>query len=156
MKFTTKEDIEAPIAWVFSQLSDFPAFERQAMRRGADVRRIDTLARPGIGSAWDVQFQFRGKDRQLRVEVTGFDAPNGLTVTATSPNLGGNIVADLLPLSRARTRVTIDMTITAHSLPSRLLLQSLKLAKGSLTRKFEAKMADYAREMQDRYGRQKG
>jgi len=37
MKFAAREDIEAPIEYVFSQISDFPALERSALRRGADV-----------------------------------------------------------------------------------------------------------------------
>jgi hypothetical protein len=66
MHFQSQYDIQAPIAWVFQQVSDFPAFERQALRRGADLRRLDGLPRPGQGMAWDVKYQFRGKDRDLR------------------------------------------------------------------------------------------
>jgi len=52
MKFSTREDVEAPVDYVFGQISDFGAFERQALRRGADVRRLDSG--PFVtGSAWD-------------------------------------------------------------------------------------------------------
>ena len=37
MKFSTKEDIDAPIDAVFDMLCEFDQFERAAMRRGAEV-----------------------------------------------------------------------------------------------------------------------
>ncbi len=156
MQFSTHADIQAPIAWVFQQLSDFPAFERQAMRRGADLRRVDDLPRPGLGSAWDVQFQFRGRDRQLRAEVTGFEVPSSLVITAVSPNMGGVSTVELVSLARTTTRMTVSLEVTAKSLSARLLLQSLKLAKGNLTRKFETGVSGYALNLQDRYQRRAG
>ena len=37
MKFSSREDLDAPIDYVWQQVTDFVAFERQAMRRGADL-----------------------------------------------------------------------------------------------------------------------
>ena len=43
MRITARQDVEAPIAEVFAQATDHVGFERQALRRGADVRRTDRL-----------------------------------------------------------------------------------------------------------------
>ena len=60
MKLSTREDIEAPIAYVFQRVSDFERFERRAMRQGADVsRRAEGLVE--IGMIWDIAFEFRGR-----------------------------------------------------------------------------------------------
>ena len=48
MKFSTREDIEAPIEHVWAQISNFDAFERQALRRGAEIARSDSQGAPGL------------------------------------------------------------------------------------------------------------
>jgi len=153
MRIQATDDIAAPIAHVFRQVSDFAAFERQAMRRGADVRRTDTLPRAGIGNAWAVRFLFRGRERDVQAEVTAFDAPNGLTVMAMSQNLEAATVIELVALSRTQTRLRIHMVLTATSLSARLMLQFLRLSKGSLSRQFEGRTSSFARDVQDRYQR---
>ena len=65
MKSSTREDIEAPIDYVYARVTDFQGFERQALRRGADVQRIDGGSAIRLGAAWDVAFKFRGKDRKM-------------------------------------------------------------------------------------------
>ncbi len=151
MEFTTKEDVEAPIAFVFAQLTDFAAFERQALRRGAEVRRRDSMARPGVGSIWDIAFKFRGKDRQLRAEITAFDLPNSYRVFSTSAGLEGGLTVDLVPLSRERTRLTVTVAVEPRSIGARLLVQSLRLARGNLNKRLAARVAEYALQVQDRY-----
>jgi len=153
MEFSTKTDIEAPIAHVFAQLTDFPVFERQAMRRGADVRRRDTLARPGVGSAWDVTFKFRGKDRHVVATVTAFEMLNGYSVTATSGGLDSVMVIDLVVLSRTRTRLSVTLTLVPKTLTARIMVQSMKLGRGNLNRKFAARVEEYALDVQGRYKR---
>lgn len=152
MQFSAKEDIEAPIAFVFAQVTDFAAFERQAMRRGAEVRRRDSMVRPGVGSAWDIAFKYRGKDRQIRAEISAFDPPHGYSVASTSPGLTGGLAVELVSLSRARTRLSITLDVEARSIGTRILLQSLRLAKGNVTRRLENRLASFAVQVQDRFG----
>lgn len=153
MKFTTKEDIDCPIAHVFAQAADFAGFERQAMRRGAEVRKRDQLAQPGLGSAWDIAFKFRNRDRNLKAEVTSWDPPNGYSVTSATSGIDGAVVIELVALSVARTRLTVSIDLEPRTLGARLLVQSLKLARGTLQRRFELRVADYASEITARFGR---
>lgn len=156
MQLIAQEDIEAPIAFVFQQVTDFAAFERQTVRRGADVRRVDTLPQAGLGNIWEVRFLFRGKERDVRAEVTAFDAPDGFTLTATSRNLSAQTVVELVALSRTRTGLGLRLDLSAQSLAARLLLQSLKLARGNINRQFEKRVNDFAKETQGRYERRPG
>ena len=65
MKQTTRQDVEAPLDFVYQRLTDFDHFERMAMRRGAELERTDRLKTPGVGMAWRLRFTYRNKPRSL-------------------------------------------------------------------------------------------
>lgn len=150
MKFSSREDIEAPIDHVYAAVTDFGAYERQALRRGADVRRTDGSGPAVLGSTWDVAFSYRGKDRKLKAKLVRYD-DQGLQLDTTSSGIDGQTVIDLVPLSPKRTRLAVSIEMKAKSLPARLLLQSLKLAKASLTTRFKKRVADFASDVESRY-----
>lgn len=151
MKFVTKEDIDCPIAHVFAQAADFAGFERQALRRGANVRRTDQKPQFGLGSGWDVIFKFRGKDRQMHAVVTGWDPPNGYTVQSTSAGIQGTVLVELVALSRSRTRLSLSIELVPNTIGARIMVQSLRLARGTMQRRLDLRMADYASDIVERY-----
>jgi uncharacterized protein YndB with AHSA1/START domain len=153
MQFTSKEDIEAPIEQVFAEITDFQRFERAALRRGAEVQRPDTLAAPGVGMSWQARFRLRGRMRDVTLRLVEYDPPNGIVLTAEATTIEGRMGVDLVALSRGRTRLSVDLILAPRSIAGRLLLQSLKLARSNLTRKFRLRVADYAMDMEDRYKR---
>ena len=153
MKFSTKEDIEAPVEAVFDMLCDFESFERSAMRRGADVRRLDQMTTPGEGMTWHAVFQLRGKRPEIELEMVTFDRPHEIVLESTSPGLIGQMSFELMALSRGRTRVAVELEVKPLNLSARLLVQSLKLAKGSLTRKYKLRIGEYAKGMEERYAK---
>ena len=153
MKFKTKEDIGAPIDFVFSVVSDFEGFQRQAMRRGAEVSRIDDYASPAVGMGWDITFPFRGKRREIQIVMTEYDPPYRMLFDSRMQGMGGAMVVDLMALSRTRTRMVLDVDLKPESLSARLLVQSIKLAKGSLDKRFKLRVAEFAKSTEDRYGR---
>ena len=153
MKFSSREDINAPIETVFSALCDFEGFERQAMRRGADVQRVDALTEPGIGMCWKADFTMRGRRRHLDLQLIRFDVPNEMGFSAKSPGIDGAFTVELMALSRSRTRMSVALELSPRNLSARLLVQSLKLAKTTLTKRFKLRVADYAKGLEDRLQR---
>jgi hypothetical protein len=153
MKFSAREDIAASIDQVFTALCDFEGFERQAMRRGADVQRIDSLTRPGVGMKWQANFEMRGRKRDVMIELIRFDLPNEMIFDIKSPGIDGDFTLELMALSRNRTRLGIALDITPLNLSARLLIQSLKLAKATLTKRFKLRVADFAKGLEDRLQR---
>lgn len=153
MKFSTKEDIEASIEATFSMLCDFETFERAAMRRGAEVQRTDTKTVPSVGMGWSAAFNMRGKRRQVEIEMVTLDQPNEMEFECRSQGLLTHFTIELVALSKSRTRLMVSFDIKPLNLSARLLVQSLKLAKTSLTKKFKLRVAEFAKTLEDRHKR---
>jgi len=151
MKFASKEDIEAPIDAVFSAVSNFNTIERSALRRGASVQRVDRKTHPSTTIAWDVGFLFRGKKRDMLVELTDIEAPNHMLVQSLSGGMEGQVSVELVALSKNRTRMAIAIKLKPKSLSARVMVQSLRLAKTKLTKRFCIKTAGFATDIEERY-----
>ena len=151
MKLTTKQDIEAPAAFVAAQIADFDSWERAAMRRGADVSRTDKLAVPGVGMGWLTKFRYRGKDRQLALKLDRFATDGQYAFSATSPQTDGVMTLELVEMAAKRSRVFIMVEVMPKSFTAKLFVQSLKLAKGRVDKALATRSAQFAGEIEDRY-----
>lgn len=151
MKFSTREDIEAPIDHVFLMASDFDGFERSALRRGVSVQPRETLSQPGAERGWDIGFKFRGKQRDVSAELVSFDSPNAMVFVVAAKTMHADVTVDLMPLSRGRTRLSFGVDLRPANMRGRLKIQSLKLAKANLMRRFRLRVANFATEVEDRY-----
>lgn len=145
MKFSSKEDIETPIDRLFEQLTNFEMFERAAIRRGVEIERERDTAQPVVGMAWKARFEMRGRSREARVELTHLDRPNTLRFDAIGKGVDGSFFIDLLPLSQRSTRISVVLDIEPKTLSARLLIQSMKLAKTNLTKRFRKKVREFAK-----------
>ncbi len=148
MKFSTREDIEVPIERMFQAVSDFDGFERQALRRGAEVTRHDAYGKPGMGSEWRAEFTFRGKRREANIRIVQFEPPNGYVAETVSGGIEGIATVDLVALSPRRTRMHFSVELMPRSLSARLLVQSLKFAKASLRKRFSNRVAQFAEDIE--------
>lgn len=150
MELTAKEDIDAPIESVFAELSDFENIERQAMRRGIKVKRTDALPAKAPGMAWDATLAFRGKPRQIALALTGYEPSEELRFSSTSGGIEAETVIDCVALSRGRTRVNMSTVLVPKTLSARLLVQSLKLGKSGIDKRFRKRMTGLARDLENK------
>ncbi|MFZ7091855.1 SRPBCC family protein [Primorskyibacter sp. 2E233] len=148
MQLTASEDIEAPVERVFAELSDFEAIERQVMRRGIDVKRTDGEDVPAAGMGWATGFTFRGKSRQAQVTLVDYTVPEQMVFDTVSGGLEAETRVEVVALSRSRTRINMVTELKPKTLSARLLVQSLKLAKGGIDKRFRKKMAGYAKDLE--------
>lgn len=151
MQLSSRTDIDAPIDFVFASLSDFDGWERAAMRRGADVSRTDKLRAPGIGMGWHVVFRFRGKERIIDLRLTEMAREGKLAFSGKGSMVEGDMSLDLLALSPKRTRLVLHSKVRPLTIAARLFLQSMKLAKGRVQTKLDARMEQLATDLESRH-----
>jgi hypothetical protein len=153
MRLNRREDIEAPQAFVFRMLADFDHWERAALRRGADVQRLDVLEVPGPGMGWKAAFRFRGKDRKVTLRLVDWQPDQAMAFRFQSPNVEGRLAVDLVQMSPRRTRLALAAEIVPRSIAARLVLQGLRLARGRVERRIADRLAQFAAQVEERWRR---
>lgn len=124
------------------------------MRRGADVNRTDKLRVPGVGMSWQARFAWRGRERQLRVRLQDLTPTKGLGVDFDGPSVEGTLRIELVELAAKRTRMLMQVEVKPRTLAARLFVQSMRLAKGRVQRRYDARMATIARDIEARFAGQ--
>lgn len=141
MELSTRHDVDMPAEALFDAVADFDRLERMMVRRGAQVTRVEPSA--GSTMAWDIAFEWRGRTRELRLQVTSYDRPERVRMHGTSDSFDIDIKADVVALSRYRSRLMLTIGVKARTIKARLMLQTAKLTRNSIDKKFEARVAAY-------------
>lgn len=152
MKLSSREDIQAPIDEVYAQIIDANSIERGLLRRGVEVRRDGTHDQLSAGDEWAASFTFRGRQRNVTAVIRDLRDNERLAAVLTSGGIEVVSVLDLIALSKDRTRMELSTNIKPKSLSARVLVQSLKLTRGSVERKFNRRFADAAATLEARTG----
>lgn len=153
MKLAAKYDIEAPVNFVYGELVDFSAWERMALRRGAEVTRLDRMTAPSPGMAWQVNFVLRGRDRSARIQLVAATPGRHVRLTITSTLADGEILIELLDLATTRTRIDVRVEVKPKTLAARIYMQTVRLARKKVDATYAQRIALLAVEMEDRYRR---
>ncbi|RID92832.1 SRPBCC family protein [Gemmobacter lutimaris] len=151
MKLTTREDIEAPLDFVYGAFADTGHWERSAMRRGADVVRSDRIQGFAPGMVWNVSFVYRSRPRRAAVKLVSVDEPNNLGFQIIASSFDAHVTLDFVELSSRRTRVTITSEVKPRTLAARVFVQSMKLARNKVERKYEARIGLICNDIEERY-----
>lgn len=144
MNFNAKQDIEAPADQVWQALTNFKGWERAALRRGAEVTRTDRLSGMGPGMSWLGRFDFRGQRREMTVRLVEVDPGSRLVFKGATKLFQGDVELELVAMSSRSSRLHVKADIRPQTLTARIMLQSLKLAKGRVQKRIEKRLGDFA------------
>lgn len=153
MQLSSVQDVNAPLDFVFEQISDFDSYEGYAMRIGAKVERRDALTRKGKGMQWNIVGEFRGKLRDVDIELTEYRPDNLLKFLVQSAGIEATADFEAMALTRKQSRIKMTLNLRPKTIAARLVLQSAKLARSSLTKKFNHRFWTYASYIENNYNR---
>lgn len=151
MKLSCQQDVDAPADFVLAQITDFEGWERAAMRRGVDVARTDTLARPGPGMEWASTFRYRGRDRRVTVRVDRVTAEGQVGFVITAATADGTLNVEVLAMAASRARMLISVEVKPKTFAAKLFVQSLRLARARVERKLAQRARMLADEIEARH-----
>ncbi|WP_273502935.1 hypothetical protein [Paracoccus sphaerophysae] len=150
MKFSLRQDTDLSAEELFAAISDFARIERMLVRRGADVRRLDPAQEPGAGMAWEIGFDLRGKRRDMRMDVTQFDRPEKIVILGEGESLGLTVEMTVIALTRSKSRMIFEVDAKPRNMRARLMLQTAKLGKAQLDRKFADRVGAFLSDLSAR------
>ncbi len=143
MKFSTRQDTDLSAQELFQAVSNFSAIERMMSRRGAGLRRMDSLSQPGAGMNWLISFDWRGRRRELSMELIRYEPSEILEFSGQSDQFGLALNMTVVALTKSKSRFIFEADVTPRSMKSRLILQTAKLGKSQLDKRFAAGIADF-------------
>lgn len=147
MKFSTRQDTDLPAEALFAAVSDFPRIERILLRRGASLRREDGNGEPRLGASWRIGFDWRGKPRAVQLQVTTWEPPERLGFSGLSELFSLSIMATVVPLSPSKSRLIFEAELQPRGMKARLMLQTARLGKTQLDRKFALGIGDFIQKL---------
>jgi len=142
MRFVTDEIIPRPARHVWAGLTDFAGNEAAGFSRGIEPRRVPGIEGPE--PAWAAEVPFRGRDRTVEVAVSRMTPPLALDYRVTGGPLVSELAFALEDLVDGRTRLAVSLEVRGEGVSGRMLIQSLKLMRGTLIKRFRKRVGAYA------------
>lgn len=152
MKFSTRQDVQAPIEHIFARATDFDRFERVLRRKGINVTRLETPLDDPTLMCWKAEVEYRGKARKIQVDLSELSAPTRVCMTSQVNGVVSVMEADFVAITPKKSRMIVKLDLTPKTLAARLFVQSLKLGKANLDRKFAERVERYAAMLVDESG----
>ncbi|MGB3148498.1 MAG: hypothetical protein WBA91_12180 [Paracoccaceae bacterium] len=152
MKLSTRTDLDLSAEALFAALTDERYFEQIARRNGVTVTRHGPEPQMGPGSGWEITFPHRGKTRRLTSALKRIEPPHTLEFSGESSGFDLALDMRLLPMSADSTRIIAAIDIRPRTFGARIILQTLKIGKGRLESRFNARLRALGRALQAKVG----
>jgi hypothetical protein len=139
MKLKVHHDLGLGNHALFAAMTDVTRWERQAMRKGIEVSRIDGSEALIPGAVWQITGMVRGKPRTGLLKLRILEEAETMVFDFESPMFTGVFVTKLFEMSARSTRVSLETEVRPRTLAARILLQGARLGRQKLEMRFHAR-----------------
>ncbi|PHP27877.1 SRPBCC family protein [Limimaricola cinnabarinus] len=157
MEFSSQQQVAAPRDFVFAQASDFTAFERQAMRRGIEVRGRDDAA--GARQGWQVDLPGSIPvlgGREVVVDLADHAPPESYRIVAQVAGIEIGIEVSADPVETQQSQLSARAKLRPLNMTGRLVMQSIKLFRPRIEARLQGRFEGYGQELEARWKRRSG
>lgn len=137
MNFQVTEDVAAPLEAAWAGFTDFAALEVQLAEKGAALQRVGDWREVRPGAGWRGTVQVRGTAHPLEAHIVAIAPFESCAIDSRIGGMECSYLSTFRALSPVATRVEITLEMRARGLSARLILQSLKLARGQALQRIE-------------------
>jgi hypothetical protein len=88
--------------------------------------------------------------QKIEIELADYEPPNKLIFTGGTDSFDAEVLVELIALSARETRATMTVDLKPKTLAARLILQSARLTKGSITKRIRKQLNKFALEIENR------
>jgi hypothetical protein len=155
MKFKLSEDVDAPLPLVWDRFTDFHGFEEDARGRGVEVSRVGNWSKTVEGVEWRGAVTIRGKRRAISSKVARMQENELCVLESRIGGMDCLYEMSFVELAPEVTRVSLVLNLSADTLTARLILQTLKLARGRVMQRLQGILARQGNAAEAAYRREK-
>ena len=153
MKFKVSEDVDAPAGTTWAVFTDFAGVEAEIRGQGATISRTGNWTQATAGRGWRGQISVRGLMRPVTSDITAMEALERCAIETKVGGMEALYEMSFIALRPDMTRVQVVLDLSAHTLSSRLALQTLKLARGRVLQRLQGLLARQGNLAEDAYRR---
>lgn len=151
MRLTAVHAINAPVDFVFKEFTNFSGFEAHAQERELTVERTDSVTGIDVDMEWQISGMVRGKHREVCVRLDEYRENDRIQYTSASGAMSGQMLFEFEDLGSDVTEVSFHVDPKAESISSRLILQSIRLAKNSVEKRITKSMRIFGEQIEAKY-----
>ncbi|MBM2577365.1 hypothetical protein JQC91_13735 [Jannaschia sp. Os4] len=151
MHVTAAEACAVPVDRAVAAMTAYDAWEAAIGRRAPSMERV-TEGPIREGTAWRTTLSLLGAERHIEsalrsVERSG-DGGVVLRFDGTAQGVRADVLSRAVPLGPDRCRIEVEVEMTGESLPGKLLLKGLSVARGPVEDRLARGLRRFARNVE--------
>lgn len=147
MKLISSEVYPVSAATAYARLTDFEALTHAMRANHIKVIWFRAGWPDGSETKWKLAFGFKGVHREVLAQITRVDKGHSYVVETDSDGVQAQVSVAVAAAEEGKARVTYTVDLSGQTVAARVMVQSLRLARGTLQDKLHGRLVGLTREL---------